>query len=176
MKLPQWWLQAFHDIFLYENIIGKFCGPKFTRETSPGISYRLWNKNFIGWRGWNIAIHKWNRSQVFSLSRPSRSIRVNPSEEKYKCIALCCVFSLRFNRIHSQSLNYQWMDSTTSTHLLSFPSRASDCIPTITICLLPDQVSEFKGHTRRLTLRIGGNRWLRPFSVCCGGNFGENCR
>ena len=41
---------------------------------------------------------------------------------------------------------------------------------------------EFKGHPRRLTLRIGGNRRLsarksnRPkilFSVCCGGILGE---
>ena len=31
---------------------------------------------------------------------------------------------------------------------------------------------EFKGHTctRRSTLRIGGNRRLCPFSVCCGDN------
>ena len=37
-------------------------------------------------------------------------------------------------------------------------------------------VSEFKGHTRRLTFRIGGNRRLCPFSACCGGNLEENCR
>ena len=34
-------------------------------------------------------------------------------------------------------------------------------------------VSEFKGHPRRLTLRIGGNRRFCPFSACCGGNLGE---
>ena len=32
---------------------------------------------------------------------------------------------------------------------------------------------EFKGHPRRSALRIGGNRRLCPFSVCCGGNFAD---
>ena len=36
--------------------------------------------------------------------------------------------------------------------------------------------SEFKGHPRRSTLRIGGNRRLCPFSVCCGGSLGGNCQ
>ena len=34
-------------------------------------------------------------------------------------------------------------------------------------------MSEFKGHPLRLILQIGGNRRLRQFSVCCGGNLGE---
>ena len=44
------------------------------------------------------------------------------------------------------------------------------------IWYIADRFSEFKGHPRRSTLRIGGNRRLCPFSVCCGSNFGENCR
>ena len=41
---------------------------------------------------------------------------------------------------------------------------------------LSNVVPEFKGHPRMSTLRIGGNRRLCPFSVCFGGNFGENCQ
>ena len=37
-------------------------------------------------------------------------------------------------------------------------------------------LSKFKGHPRRLTLRIGGNRRLCQFLVYCGGNLGGNCR
>ena len=44
------------------------------------------------------------------------------------------------------------------------------------IWYIAGRFSEFKGHPRRSTLRIGGNRRLCPFSVCCGSNFGENCR
>ena len=33
---------------------------------------------------------------------------------------------------------------------------------------LSNVVPEFKGHSRRLTLRNGGNRRLCPFSMCCG--------
>ena len=34
--------------------------------------------------------------------------------------------------------------------------------------------SEFKGHPRRSTLGIGGNRRLCPYSMCCVSNFGED--
>ena len=44
------------------------------------------------------------------------------------------------------------------------------------IWYIAGRFSEFKGHPHRSTLRIGGNRRLCPFSVCCGSNFGENCR
>ena len=37
-------------------------------------------------------------------------------------------------------------------------------------------MSEFKGHPRRLTLRIGGDRRLCPFFECCGGNLEGNCQ
>ena len=57
-KLPQWRFQAFPDVSPPEKPIWKSRRPQdktSTRGASPGISYKLRNKDAIGGRGWNIA-------------------------------------------------------------------------------------------------------------------------
>ena len=58
IKLPQWRFQAFLDVSLFEKLIWKSRHPQdktSIRGASPGISYKLRNKDAIGGRGWNIA-------------------------------------------------------------------------------------------------------------------------
>ena len=58
IKLPQWRFQAFLDVSLFEKLIWKSCRPQDKtpiRGASPGIPYKLRNKDAIGGRGWNIA-------------------------------------------------------------------------------------------------------------------------
>ena len=58
IKLPQWRFQAFLDVSLFEKLIWKSRRPQdktSIRRASPGIPYKLRNKDAIGGRGWNIA-------------------------------------------------------------------------------------------------------------------------
>ena len=58
IKLFQWRYQAFFDVSQFEKLIWKSCRPQIKtsiRGASPGISYKLRNKDAIGWRGSNIA-------------------------------------------------------------------------------------------------------------------------
>ena len=58
IKLPQWRFQAFLDVSLFEKLIWNSCRPQdktSIRGASPGIPYKLRNKDAIGGRGWNIA-------------------------------------------------------------------------------------------------------------------------
>ena len=58
IKLPQWRFQALLDVSLVEKLIWKSRRPQnkaSIRGASPGISYKLRNKDAIGGRGWNIA-------------------------------------------------------------------------------------------------------------------------
>ena len=50
-------------------------------------------------------------------------------------------------------------------------TSANDVVPKLRV-VIHVIVSELKGHPHRLGLRIGENRRLRLFSVCCGSNLG----
>ena len=55
---PQWRFQAFLGVSLFEKLIWKSRRPQdktSIRGASPGIPYKLRNKDAIGGRGWNIA-------------------------------------------------------------------------------------------------------------------------
>ena len=58
LKLSQWRYQSFLDVSLFEKLIWKSHRPQnktSIRGASPGISYKLQNKDALCGRGWNIA-------------------------------------------------------------------------------------------------------------------------
>ena len=58
IKLPKWRFQAFLDVSLFEKLIwrSRRSQDKISiRGASPGIAYKLRNKDAIGGRSWNIA-------------------------------------------------------------------------------------------------------------------------
>ena len=113
IKLPQWRFQAFLDVSLFEKLIWKSCRPQdrtSIRVGSPGIPYKLRNKDAIGSRGWNIAtqerkIRDVEIEIVTFVINGSVKLTVPPDRQKYmqvrsRSVAFGRVFDLEFNGIH----------------------------------------------------------------------------
>ena len=67
IKLPQWRFQAVLDVSLFEKLIWKSRRPQdktSIRGASPGIPYKLRNKDAIGGRGWKYLIDRKQFVQV----------------------------------------------------------------------------------------------------------------
>ena len=113
IKLLQWRFQAFLDVSLFERLIWKSCSPQdktSIRWASPGISYKLRNKDAICGQGWNIATQERKICDVeieivTFVINGSVKLTVPPDRQKYVQVrsrsdALCRVFDLEFNLIH----------------------------------------------------------------------------
>ena len=108
IKLPKSRFQAFFDVSLFEKLIWKSRRPRDKTSlwgASPGISYKLRNKDAIGGWGWNIATQERKicgveieivtfiiNGSVKLTVPPSRSTEVNLGK-KQKCCSLSCLWS-----------------------------------------------------------------------------------
>ena len=132
------------DVFLFEKLIWKSRRPQdktSIRGASPGIPYKLRNKDAIGGRRWNIATlerkicdveidvhvcHKWK----CEVDRPSRSTEVNP-DMKQKCC----------------SLSFLWCRVQQDTSGPGY-SQTLCCLWTVDMCLLK-MLSDLQSLWRR---------------------------
>ena len=106
-------MQEFLDVSLFEKVIGKSRRPQdktSIRGASPGIPYKLRNKDAIGGRGLNIATQEQTICDVeieivtFVINGIVK-LTVPPDRQKQiqvrsRSVALFRVFDLEFNGIH----------------------------------------------------------------------------
>ena len=85
IKLPEWRFQAFCEVSLFQKLTGKSPGPQnktFIRGASPGVSYKLRDKNTIGWRRWNIFKRSVRYPCLSSLLESRLALKIKHSYEE----------------------------------------------------------------------------------------------
>ena len=116
IKLAQWRFQAFLGVSLFEKLIWKSRRPQdktSIRGGSPGIPYKLRNKDAIGGWGWNIATQERKICYVeieivtFVINGSVKLTVLTDRQWQWqwiqvrsRSIALCRVFDFEFNGIH----------------------------------------------------------------------------